>query len=390
MPDGAGSLSWSVPADYRPVHDLYRELRVGPYAYLRDMTPEGLVRRFWPWLLGLLSLAAWIIHAVRVEYLVHRRTAELRESLHAREMAETRMRENQEQMEHLSRLSVLGELSGNLAHEINQPLTTIGTYARSVLRRQGSGKLTPEALTKPATRSPTKPSAPAASCSASAISPASAPAVREPVDLAAIAAEARRLIVGMLAQAPEIAIDDRSATVPGARRRPADPAGAAQPDQERHRFQPRPAGRTAEHTRPASKRGQAPAGPCHRPWRRLDAAQRARLFEPFFTTKPDGLGLGPADLQDHHRSPWRPAVGRAQCRRSACAFPFPSPAMNYQPDQCVVHVVDDDPALRRSLRFLLESVDWQVQLHASAEEFLERSPPPTSPPACCWTSACRP
>lgn len=45
--------------------------------------------------------------------------------------------------------------------------------------------------------------------------------------------------------------------------------------------------------------------------------------------------------------------------------------MNYQPDQCVVHVVDDDPALRRSLRFLLESVEWKVQLHASAEEFLE-------------------
>jgi FixJ family two-component response regulator len=45
--------------------------------------------------------------------------------------------------------------------------------------------------------------------------------------------------------------------------------------------------------------------------------------------------------------------------------------MNYQPDQCIVHVVDDDPALRRSLRFLLESVEWKVQLHASAEEFLE-------------------
>jgi len=33
-------------------------------------------------------------------------------------------------------------------------------------------------------------------------------------------------------------------------------------------------------------------------------------------------------------------------------------------------VVDDDPALRRSLRFLLTSVGWQVQLYASAAEFL--------------------
>jgi FixJ family two-component response regulator len=45
--------------------------------------------------------------------------------------------------------------------------------------------------------------------------------------------------------------------------------------------------------------------------------------------------------------------------------------MNIPPEECVVHVVDDDPALRRSLRFLLESVGWQVQLHASAEEFLD-------------------
>lgn len=53
--------------------------------------------------------------------------------------------------------------------------------------------------------------------------------------------------------------------------------------------------------------------------------------------------------------------------------------MNYQPEECTVHVVDDDAALRRSLRFLLESVDWRVQLHASAEEFLAAATPPTAP-----------
>jgi FixJ family two-component response regulator len=53
--------------------------------------------------------------------------------------------------------------------------------------------------------------------------------------------------------------------------------------------------------------------------------------------------------------------------------------MNYQPDQCIVQVVDDDAGLRRSLRFLLESVDWKVQLHASAEEFLEAVANSTQP-----------
>lgn len=39
-------------------------------------------------------------------------------------------------------------------------------------------------------------------------------------------------------------------------------------------------------------------------------------------------------------------------------------------DECVIHVVDDDAAFRRSLVFLLESVGWRVASHASAEDFL--------------------
>lgn len=55
--------------------------------------------------------------------------------------------------------------------------------------------------------------------------------------------------------------------------------------------------------------------------------------------------------------------------------------MNYQPESCIVHVVDDDPGLRRSLRFLLDSVGWTVQLHDSAEEFLDVVLTPEQP--CC-------
>ncbi len=56
--------------------------------------------------------------------------------------------------------------------------------------------------------------------------------------------------------------------------------------------------------------------------------------------------------------------------------------MNPLPEDCIVHVVDDDAALRRSLRFLLESVDWQVRLHASAEEFLAAVVQAPATPAC--------
>ena len=53
--------------------------------------------------------------------------------------------------------------------------------------------------------------------------------------------------------------------------------------------------------------------------------------------------------------------------------------MTYPPEECLVHVVDDDAGLRRSLRFLLDSVGWSVRLYASAEEFLDLAAPPTQP-----------
>lgn len=294
MPEGAGNITWSVPADYQPVHDLYRELRLGPYAYLREITPEGLARRFWPWLAGLLvMLVAWLIHTVRVEQLVHRRSAELRESLQARETAEKRARDHQEQMEHLSRLSILGELSGSLAHEINQPLTSIGTYARSVLRRQAAGNLTPAAISEACGEIAAEAERAGGIVQRIRHFAKKRTAARDLADLAEVCDEARRLVVGMLVTAPHITIERQAAVdcrvladgpqiqqvllnliknaIDAARDLP-----AARQDirivieQAEHRL--------VTHV---IDRGTG-----------LDAAQREHLFEAFFTTKANGLGLG--------------------------------------------------------------------------------------------------
>lgn len=45
-----------------------------------------------------------------------------------------------------------------------------------------------------------------------------------------------------------------------------------------------------------------------------------------------------------------------------------------------VHVVDDDPAIRKSLRFLIDSMGLAVELHPSAAAFLDRYDPET--PGC--------
>lgn len=293
MPE-SGGMSWAVPADYQPVQDLFRELRIGPYAYLREITPEGLIRRFWPWLLGFLAiLTGWIIHTVRVEHQVYRRTAELRESLAARDQAEAKMRESQEQMEHLSRLSVLGELSGNLAHELNQPLTTIGTYARTVLRRQESGNLTPEAISEASTEIAKEAERAGGIVQRIRHFARKRLATREPVSLPEIADEARRLIIGMLARAPEVIIENRlksncQVLADGAQiqqvflnliKNAIDANRDLPIERQNLRILIEPLdNRVAVHV---IDQGVG-----------LDAGQLPHLFEPFFTTKPDGLGLG--------------------------------------------------------------------------------------------------
>lgn len=287
-------MAWTVPADYQPVHDLYRELRVGPYAYLRETTPEGLVRRFWPGLISvLLALIAWIIHTIRVEHLVQRRTAELRDSLDARERAELGMRESQEHMEHLSRLSVLGELSGNLAHELNQPLTTIGTYARTVLRRQDSGHLTSEAISEACTQIVSEAERAGGIVQRIRHFAKKRAAVREPVDLALIAHEARHLVVGMMAYPPEVQIIDRLSEH---RCVLADGPQLQQVllnliknaiDAGRNLVTERQSVQIIVEVIDNWVRLKVIDQGCG-----LEPPQLAHLFEPFFTTKPDGMGLG--------------------------------------------------------------------------------------------------
>jgi C4-dicarboxylate-specific signal transduction histidine kinase len=51
-----------------------------------------------------------------------------------RKAADAELRQGQERLRHVARLSTMGEMATGLAHEINQPLTAIATYAQASLR----------------------------------------------------------------------------------------------------------------------------------------------------------------------------------------------------------------------------------------------------------------
>ncbi|GAB6043780.1 hypothetical protein JCM17961_44610 [Endothiovibrio diazotrophicus] len=64
----AGSYAgWTVPLDYQPVHELFKELRLGPYRDLGRFTLLDVARKYWYWLLTALtvllmmgSVLAWV------------------------------------------------------------------------------------------------------------------------------------------------------------------------------------------------------------------------------------------------------------------------------------------------------------------------------------------
>ena len=82
------------------------------------------------------------------EYIVggHRRFAGVIRDISDRRRAEDEARRRREELAHAARLSTLGELSSGIAHEINQPLTAIVSFAEACLRMLRSGNPDPAKL----------------------------------------------------------------------------------------------------------------------------------------------------------------------------------------------------------------------------------------------------
>jgi two-component system, LuxR family, sensor histidine kinase TtrS len=138
----AGYSGWTVPLDYKPVHDMFRELEIAPY------TPGEIgfidfLKQYKQWVVFACSLLVLIgLHGVRTEYLVKRRTKqlsevnqELKHEISERHRAEKRARQHESELAHVSRVSVIGEMTSGLAHELRQPLAAINNYAEGGLNR---------------------------------------------------------------------------------------------------------------------------------------------------------------------------------------------------------------------------------------------------------------
>ena len=144
--------SWTVPLDYQSVHDVLRQLRIGPYARTGPISIRDFIADYSDWLILLAgALIFWAIYSVRIESLVRKRTRDLNDTNEKLrlEMAERRRieeadRQHRRELEHVARLSILGEMASSIAHELNQPLAAISNYAQGCLLKLKANRFSNE------------------------------------------------------------------------------------------------------------------------------------------------------------------------------------------------------------------------------------------------------
>lgn len=120
---------WEVCNDFVPTMDLLKTLAIGPYSYLKDMSLEGLARRFKVEIvLFALFAAAVAFHIVTVNVLVRRRTAQLVDAADEIRRSHEEAERSRRQIAMLERAGVVAQLSSLFAHEIKQPVMNIALY----------------------------------------------------------------------------------------------------------------------------------------------------------------------------------------------------------------------------------------------------------------------
>ena len=139
---------WTVPLDYTPVHNLFKQLQIGPYADTGPITASKIIKQYGPWIgVALVMLTFMFAWSMRTEVLVRSRTKELSKTnkelanqITERHRAEENARQRQAELARVGEMNSMGEFASGIAHELNHPLATITNYATGCIRRMKTGR----------------------------------------------------------------------------------------------------------------------------------------------------------------------------------------------------------------------------------------------------------
>ena len=139
-PKSKNGLMWGVASDFKGVDDLLKELKLGPFEYLRGWGLKRIWSQYWWVLVGTTIFILLLVgHSVRANVLVRRKEAEVRALLNAQS-------EQKAKFAQLQKAGAVGQISSLVAHELRQPLGAITLYAEGLMNMSKTQQLTTEEL----------------------------------------------------------------------------------------------------------------------------------------------------------------------------------------------------------------------------------------------------
>lgn len=142
-------LHWSVATDFTPIDNLFRELEIGPFEYLRHFSIKRFFETYWQYFLfGLILLSVLIYHSLRSDYLVKKRTKALSESLHRERKLRSQGATVKRRLDKLQKIGLVGQMCSMIAHELKQPLGAASAYCFALRRRMENGEASQDLVEK--------------------------------------------------------------------------------------------------------------------------------------------------------------------------------------------------------------------------------------------------
>ena len=152
MPQSMNGDMWGFASNFGHVNQLYKELKIGPYAYLRETTLPDFLHRYRYALVAVLTCFALIlVYVVLVRRIVRIRTKALRLALQETKLAQEKSQKTQDRLYRLEKAGVIGGLSAMFAHDVRQPIASLMNYAgglRMYLQNKSQDPLVLEAITE--------------------------------------------------------------------------------------------------------------------------------------------------------------------------------------------------------------------------------------------------
>ena len=109
---------WTTPHDYTDVHELFKELKIGPYKDYGKITLAMVLQKYlYPIVGGLTFVLLLVIFAIFMLRLNDR----LNRSNHALEQAHLELKAAQSRILQNEKMASIGQLAAGVAHEINNP-----------------------------------------------------------------------------------------------------------------------------------------------------------------------------------------------------------------------------------------------------------------------------